>query len=107
MSCIPVPVCQTRRKRSHDICVAKLMDQVPSILPAPSEGPSSAPTAPTDSQAMTVLSPPPATPSATQDTPVDIPNKIRLPSSSSVIKELFTAFVEEENTPDSKRQKIE
>ncbi|PWA68011.1 hypothetical protein CTI12_AA101400 [Artemisia annua] len=60
----------------------KVMDHIPSILPAPAEGPSSPPLASTANQTATELSPPPATPPATQETPADTHDVTTMPSIS-------------------------
>ncbi|PWA88045.1 nucleic acid-binding, OB-fold protein [Artemisia annua] len=85
----------------------KVMDDMPSILPTPTEGPSSPPPMPTSGETTTVLSPPPTTPSVTQDTPADTSTTAHLPCSSTVRKQLFITSAEEETTPESKKQKTE
>ncbi|PWA46945.1 hypothetical protein CTI12_AA501840 [Artemisia annua] len=85
----------------------KVMDHAPSILPPSTERPSSPLSASTYDESAAHLSPPPATPSATQETPTDMLAITHLRSSSSVRKELFTTSAEEESDPESKKQKTE
>ncbi|PWA41420.1 hypothetical protein CTI12_AA553090 [Artemisia annua] len=85
----------------------KVMDHQPAILPAPSEGSSSPPVIATETQATTELSPPPATPTASQDTPANTTDATRLPSSSAVRKELFGQSPEQESEPETKKQKTD
>ncbi|PWA79628.1 nucleic acid-binding, OB-fold protein [Artemisia annua] len=85
----------------------KVMDHQPAILPAPSEGPSSPPITATDTETTTEVSPPPATPIATQDTPANTADTTRLPSSTTVRKELFSESAEQESGPELKKQKID
>ncbi|PWA57414.1 hypothetical protein CTI12_AA407730 [Artemisia annua] len=85
----------------------KVMDHQPAILPAPSEGPSSPPTITAETETTTEVSPPPAIPTATQDTPTNTADATCLPSSSTVRKELFSQSPEQENEPEAKKQKTD
>ncbi|PWA41476.1 hypothetical protein CTI12_AA557610 [Artemisia annua] len=77
----------------------KVMDNPPLTFDAPSEGPSSPTAAPTD------FTPPPATPTATQDTPADSTELMQPSVQSSVRKELFAFSDSQEATPQAKKQK--
>ncbi|PWA41330.1 hypothetical protein CTI12_AA554730 [Artemisia annua] len=102
-------------KGAPTFILQKVMDNIPSLLPAQAAGPSTPATASTYDQSDINFSPPPATPLATQETPTDIPPVTRVSSSSSVRKELFVAPIEEEVTvpveeevsPQAKKQKID
>ncbi|PWA70993.1 DNA helicase Pif1-like protein [Artemisia annua] len=85
----------------------KVMDHRPAILTGPSEGPSSPHVIATETQATTEVSPPPATPTASQDTPANTTDATRLPSSSTVRKELFGQSPEQESEPETKKQKTD
>ncbi|PWA97533.1 nucleic acid-binding, OB-fold protein [Artemisia annua] len=85
----------------------KVMDHLPSILPAPSEGPSSPPITTLSTETTASVTPPPTTPSATQDTPANTVDASVLPSSSAVRKELFTEFTEDETHRESKKHKTD
>ncbi|PWA99341.1 nucleic acid-binding, OB-fold protein [Artemisia annua] len=85
----------------------KVMDHRPAILAGPSEGPSSPHVTATETQATTEVSPPPATPTASQDTPANTTDATRLPSSSNVRKELFGQSPEQESEPETKKQKTD
>ncbi|PWA63481.1 hypothetical protein CTI12_AA311720 [Artemisia annua] len=84
----------------------KVMDHPPSILPTQSEAPSSSATITMATQSTTGVSPPPATPPPSQDTPVGIPDTPHLPVSSNVRKELFPDYADEEESQQPKKQKI-
>ncbi|PWA59297.1 nucleic acid-binding, OB-fold protein [Artemisia annua] len=94
-------------KGAPTFILQKVMDHMPSILPASTEGPSSPPVASTYDQSAIHSSPPPATPLASQETPTDVATVTYLPGSSNVRKELFTASIEEEINPEAKKQKTE
>ncbi|PWA35351.1 nucleic acid-binding, OB-fold protein [Artemisia annua] len=83
----------------------QVMDHLRSILPAPSEAPSTPAVTITDTQTTAEISPPPATPSATQETPTNIPDAPHLPSSSAVRKELFADPEDQESNQQPKKQK--
>lgn len=83
----------------------KVMDKMPSLLLTPAEGPSSPQSARTYDDFVIHSSPPPATPSATQDTPKDVSPSTRLPGSSNVRKELFSPSAEEASSPETKKSK--
>ncbi|PWA97663.1 nucleic acid-binding, OB-fold protein [Artemisia annua] len=85
----------------------KVMDHQPAILPAPSEGPSSPPVIATETQSTTEVSPPPATPTASQDTPANTTDATRFPSSSTIRKELFGQSPDQESEPETKKQKTD
>ncbi|PWA51399.1 hypothetical protein CTI12_AA465010 [Artemisia annua] len=85
----------------------KVMNHVPSILPVPTEGPSSPPVATAANQTATELSPPPATPPATQETPADTHDATQQPSSSAVRKQLFSTSADQETETQLKKQKTE
>ncbi|PWA94502.1 nucleic acid-binding, OB-fold protein [Artemisia annua] len=105
-------------KRPPTLVLQKIMDHPPAILPAPTEGPSSSailraplegpsspPTRPTYSHTHADMTPPPATPSATQDTPTETSTETRPPTTSTARKELFTPTADQEATPEAKKQK--
>ncbi|PWA60863.1 hypothetical protein CTI12_AA378500 [Artemisia annua] len=85
----------------------KVMDHRPAILTGPSEGPSSPHVIATETQATTEISPPPATPTASQDTPANTTDATHPPSSSAVRKELFGQSPEQESEPETKKQKTD
>ena len=85
----------------------KVMDDMPSILPEPTEAPSAPTPTSTNDLAVIEFTPPPVTPSTIQDAPANAPSVTQLPSSSTVRKSLFTSFVEQEDNPESKKQKTE
>ncbi|PWA42865.1 nucleic acid-binding, OB-fold protein [Artemisia annua] len=53
------------------------------------------------------ISPPSATPTATQDTPADMASEARPSTTSTTRKELFTTTGDKENDPEAKKQKTE
>ncbi|PWA53203.1 hypothetical protein CTI12_AA447140 [Artemisia annua] len=83
----------------------KMMDHPPSHLLTQSEGPSSPPATIMGAQTAAEVSPPPATPSATQDTPVGTSGTPYLESLSNVRKELFPDSADEEDNQKPKKQK--
>ncbi|PWA58414.1 hypothetical protein CTI12_AA400290 [Artemisia annua] len=94
-------------KGAPTFILQKMMDHMPSLLPTTTEGPSTSPTASTYDDSAIHSSPPPATPLATQETPTDVAIVTCLPGSSNVRKELFTASIEEETSPQAKKQKTD
>ncbi|PWA59112.1 helitron helicase-like domain-containing protein [Artemisia annua] len=94
-------------KGAPTFILQKVMDHMPSLLPTITEGPSTPPTASTYDDSAIHSSPPPATPLATQETPTDVATVTCLPDSSNVRKELFTASIEEETSPQAKKQKTD
>ncbi|PWA74472.1 hypothetical protein CTI12_AA159500 [Artemisia annua] len=85
----------------------KIMGNPPAILPASSTGPSSPLTVPTTVNTDEGYTPPPTTPTVTQDTPIDAPTVTVPPPDPSAKKELFPASTNEECDPISKKQKKE
>ncbi|PWA95462.1 hypothetical protein CTI12_AA022180 [Artemisia annua] len=93
----------------------KIMDSPPAALPEATSGPSSPPIPTAEQHAGEHFTPPPVTPTATQETPVDsqaeVPAVGHISSSSSTRKELFSASTQEETQqetdPAPKKQKKE
>ncbi|PWA64796.1 nucleic acid-binding, OB-fold protein [Artemisia annua] len=86
-------------KGTPTLVLQKVMDNPPAILPVPTEGPSSPPAPSPSGHASAEISPPPATPMATQDSPADTCSTMHVPTTSSVRKELFTATAAKESQP--------
>ena len=85
----------------------KVMDEIPSILPGPTETPSSPPRILASDQSAGSSSPPPVTPSTVDELPTETRSKMRLPRSAKVRKELFKTPAEEHDSPERKKQKKE
>ena len=85
----------------------KVMDNIPTFLPALAEGSSSPLITSTTDQTATEFSPPPATPPPSQQTPVDTPHTTHHAGSSSIRKALFSASTEHESSPEPKKHKAE
>ncbi|PWA97314.1 nucleic acid-binding, OB-fold protein [Artemisia annua] len=82
------------------LVLQQVMDHPPAILPAPAEGPSSPASTPPTAHTLSHISPPPATPAATQDTPENTNSGMRLPTTSTTKRELFaTTAAKESNLP--------
>ncbi|PWA44861.1 nucleic acid-binding, OB-fold protein [Artemisia annua] len=85
----------------------KIMDNPPTALPGTSAGPSSPSTVTTVTHPDEESTPPPATPTVTQDTPMDTPIVTPRPLQSTARKELFASSSEKEDDPVPKKQKKE
>ncbi|PWA46881.1 hypothetical protein CTI12_AA504390 [Artemisia annua] len=108
-------------KGTPTLVLQKVMDNPLAILPVLTEGPSSPPAPSQSGHASVEVSPPPATPMATQDSPADTCSTMNVPTTSSVRKQLFATIAAGEkqpiaNTPDiaakqdspeAKKQKVE
>ena len=85
----------------------KVMDHIPATLGTLTEGPSSPPPAsPTDQEPTPIMTPLTAPP-ASQETPTDADATTNLPIASNVRRVLFTTSVEQESDRESKKQKTE
>ncbi|PWA34738.1 hypothetical protein CTI12_AA616250 [Artemisia annua] len=85
----------------------KIMDKPQAMLPASSAGPSSPPAMPITVNTDENYTPPPATPTVTQDTPIDVPAITIPPPDPSAKKELFPPSASKECGPTPKKHKKE
>ncbi|PWA89286.1 helitron helicase-like domain-containing protein [Artemisia annua] len=83
------------------LVLQQVMDHPPAILPAPAEGPSSPPGTPLTAHTLSHISPPPATPAATQDTPENTDSGLRPSTTSATKRELFATAAAKESDPPS------
>ncbi|PWA42436.1 serine/threonine/dual specificity protein kinase, catalytic domain-containing protein [Artemisia annua] len=89
------------------LILQKVMDHPPSMLEAPTEGPSSQPTLLQAVETPSQSSPPPATPVTTQETPTGITGAQPEPAASTVRKQLFKDSPDKKGDRESKKQKKE
>ncbi|PWA55286.1 hypothetical protein CTI12_AA427830 [Artemisia annua] len=90
-------------KGAPTLVLQKVMDHPPGILPTPAEGPSSPPAILRVAETPSQISPPPTTPAASQETPVDTSGAPSQSTTSTVRKELFTGSVDEKDDPQPKK----
>ncbi|PWA34938.1 nucleic acid-binding, OB-fold protein [Artemisia annua] len=83
----------------------KIMDKPAATLRESSAGPSSPPADLPESLTNEESTPPPATPTVTQDTPIHTSTETHQPVHSAARKELFVPTTEEEDDPALKKQK--
>ncbi|PWA67198.1 nucleic acid-binding, OB-fold protein [Artemisia annua] len=86
-------------KGTPTLVLQKVMDNPPTILLAPTEGPSSPPAPSPSRHASAETSPPPVTPVATQDSPADTCSTAHAATTSTVRRELFTGTAATEDHP--------
>ncbi|PWA64275.1 Replication protein A 70 kDa DNA-binding subunit B [Artemisia annua] len=85
----------------------KIMDEPQPALPTSSASPSSPPVMPITVNTGEEYTPPPGTPTVTQDTPADVPTITIPPHDPSSKKELFPASANQECGPTPKKHKKE
>ncbi|PWA48637.1 nucleic acid-binding, OB-fold protein [Artemisia annua] len=85
----------------------KIMDNPPMTLPTASAGPSSPPVLQTITETDEHYTPPPVTPTVTQDTPADAPATTSNPAELRAKKQLFPPSTSEEHDRSPKKQKKE
>ncbi|PWA48229.1 Replication protein A 70 kDa DNA-binding subunit B [Artemisia annua] len=85
----------------------KIMDNPPMALPAASAGPSSPPVLQSITETDEHYTPPPVTPTVTQDTPADAPATTSYPPELGAKKQLFPPSTSEEHDRSPKKQKNE